>query len=434
MKNSMKVALSLVIITVLFTALPALAIAAEQVTTLRVWTGLAFDNGLPEFVEAFEAENPGIKVEHTRYMNDDAGNTKLETALLAGEPIDVYFSYGVPRLAKRAEAGLARDLTPFLKQDGLSVEEMVGTDAFYGLDGKIHGIPAVIEPTVIMANEDAFIEAGIPVPTEWTIDEFREVAKKLTKQIGTKTRYGVYGDVDLARMGLGVNYWYKEDGTSNFDHPLFRQTWQLAYDMMFKDKSRFPHSEVLARNLRVYPQDLLINEEVAMMVGGTWMVSLFSQLDRYPRDWRIVFLPLPVPERGKSYFNPGTKGQHIVMSSKSQNEEAAWKFMKYWLTHFSDYRGRIPSWKDADRNKAISLLLSGRSGEDPEKLYDVESFHRVVFDPSMKVSYDTITTAAAMIAQIVQEETDIFYTGGQTIDQLVRTIKRRADAAIRRAR
>lgn len=411
----------------------AVGCSANEGIVLNVWTGLAMDNGFPEFVEAFEAENPGITVAHTRFMNDDTGNTKLETALLAGEPIDVYFTYGIPRLAKRAEAGLAEDLSPLLQKFGISLEEMIGTDAFFGSEGKVFGIPAVMEPTVIMANERAFQEAGIPIPKEWTVDEFRETAKKLTVQKDDQTRYGVYGKLDIARMKLGINYWYNAQGLSNFDHPAFKEEWQLASDMMNVDKSTFPHTEVLARNLRVYPQDVFVNEEAAMMVAGTWMISLFSQLDRYPRDWRIAFLPLPVLEAGEVSYNPGSKAQHLVINSKSQNKEAAWKFVEYWLAHFSDYRGRIPSWRGADQTKAISLLLSGRDGHDPETLYDVESFHRVVFGSDMKMSYDTNTTAAAQIEQILQEETDTFLIGGQTLEQMLSIIKRRADSAIRRA-
>ncbi|NLA57674.1 MAG: extracellular solute-binding protein [Firmicutes bacterium] len=423
---------TLVLTLALFLSLTVACFADEVV--LNVWTGLAMDRGFPEFVEAFEAENPGIKVNHTRFVNDDTGNTKLETALLAGEPIDVYFSYGIPRLAKRAEAGLAEELTPLLEKFGISLEEMVGTDTFYGPDGKVYGIPAVSEPTVIMANERAFLDAGIPIPTKWTVDEFRDIAKKLTKQIGNRTRYGVYGILEIARMRLGPNYWYNDEGMSNFDHPAFREQWELAGLMMHEDKSIFPHTEVLARNLRVYPQDVLVNEEAAMMIGGTWLITLFSNLEQYPRDWRIAFLPLPVPEEGKVFYNPGSKGQHLCISPRSENKEAAWKFVEYWLAHFSDYRGRIPTWATANREKAIELMLRGNEGYDPHKLYDVESFHRVVFSPDMMMSYDTITTAAAQIQQIVQEETDTFLIGEQGLDQMLSSMKRRADSAIRRAR
>ena len=32
----------------------------------------------------------------------------------------------------------------------------------------------------MLINADTFEEAGIEIPTEWTYDEFREIAKKLT--------------------------------------------------------------------------------------------------------------------------------------------------------------------------------------------------------------------------------------------------------------
>ncbi|MGN6674920.1 MAG: extracellular solute-binding protein, partial [Thermomicrobiales bacterium] len=79
--------------------------------TIEFWFGEPPENGPQALADAFMKQYPGIKVNTTRYVNDDTGNTKLDTALQGGTPIDVYMSYGIPRLGQRIRAGVAEELT-----------------------------------------------------------------------------------------------------------------------------------------------------------------------------------------------------------------------------------------------------------------------------------------------------------------------------------
>ncbi|MDE7047082.1 MAG: hypothetical protein K2P25_03765, partial [Lachnospiraceae bacterium] len=87
--------------------------AAEEGTAqelnLTVWGGLPYEDGVGEILEGFMEKYPNVKVEYTRFTNDEAGNTKLDTALLTGEQIDVYFTYSTDNVANRVAGGMAAD-------------------------------------------------------------------------------------------------------------------------------------------------------------------------------------------------------------------------------------------------------------------------------------------------------------------------------------
>jgi len=60
--------------------------------TLEVWGGVPVENGPGDLIEGFQAAFPEIAVNYTHYVNDDTGNTQLDTALQGGTPIDVFFT------------------------------------------------------------------------------------------------------------------------------------------------------------------------------------------------------------------------------------------------------------------------------------------------------------------------------------------------------
>ncbi|HZX03430.1 MAG TPA: hypothetical protein VFF46_10880, partial [Kribbella sp.] len=84
---------------------------------LQVWGGVPAASGPADVVKAFQQKFPQYKVDYTRFVNDDRGNLKLDTALQGGVDIDVYFTYTQGAMALRAGSGLAADLTDRVKAD-----------------------------------------------------------------------------------------------------------------------------------------------------------------------------------------------------------------------------------------------------------------------------------------------------------------------------
>ena len=75
--------------------------ASTDPDTLQVWSGLPPENGPQSLIDRFQEAHPDIPVRYTRYVNDDRGNLKVNTALQGGVDIDVFFTFGIANLAMR---------------------------------------------------------------------------------------------------------------------------------------------------------------------------------------------------------------------------------------------------------------------------------------------------------------------------------------------
>src|SRR5699024_8575074 len=117
-------------------------------------------------------------------------------------------------------------------------------------DGEaITALATTKEPNFVLFNEDLREEAGIELPTDWDLEEYLEVIHALAGS----GRYGTYRLPDLPRIELGPNYWYTDQGTSNFDHPAFLRHLGLSADLI-REGVIFPWSQVLARQVEAYPR------------------------------------------------------------------------------------------------------------------------------------------------------------------------------------
>ena len=107
MKKWMSILMAIVL---LMTAAMALA---DDVITLRVWGGVPAEAGPQASIDLFNEafKDKGIQAEYERFVNDDTGNLKLETSLLAGNDVDLYMTYTPAVLQKRASGNMALDLT-----------------------------------------------------------------------------------------------------------------------------------------------------------------------------------------------------------------------------------------------------------------------------------------------------------------------------------
>jgi raffinose/stachyose/melibiose transport system substrate-binding protein len=128
-----------------------------------------------EIAKAFEASHPGVKFEITPLENE-AFKTKLTTNIQAGNPPDIFHTWGGGVLFQQAEAGLVRDLTPEVTgwKDSLIPTAL---DA-YSTGGKTYGSPVDTGMVGFWYNKELFEKAKISAPPA-TWAEYLEAVKKL---------------------------------------------------------------------------------------------------------------------------------------------------------------------------------------------------------------------------------------------------------------
>ena len=163
------------------------------------------------------------------------------------------------------DKGLCADLTPFYKDYMSDLKLDVPLDVYNSLtanfwkDGKLWFIPIPAQNAwrangTFWYRTDWFEEAGIfdeygkPGPSsDWTYEDFREIAKKLTDT--KKGRWGYVkgainltsqGDLAYVRSYGHLRFRPRKDGTGwefNSEDPVVANEVKLLNEMMFKDKS-----------------------------------------------------------------------------------------------------------------------------------------------------------------------------------------------------
>lgn len=395
--------------------------------TLEFWGGEPEENGPGDLVAAFNEANPDIQVRYTRYVNDDTGNTQLDTALQGGTPIDVYQSYGVSRTSQRVAAGAALDLTSYIDADR-EIKDWTQTEQMFTYKGKLYSLPTVIDPYVTIANQTMLEEAGLTLPESWTTDEFRQMAGELSGDFA----YGTFAPQDLTIQILGENRWYKGEGKeSNFDHPAYRQSLELHRGMI-EDGSAFPWTDVLSRNLRVYQQNIFLTEQCGLWISSSFVLRYINDLEEFPHDFITTFGPVSTPAGVEDPWTLGTLSNEIMINPTTQNADAAWQLMRFRLVEGAyTYlkAGKQPAFPGTSADDVVAGIL----GPDRETLYDVAAYKKAISQPDMRIPTDTITTASAQISQIYQQQSDQYLIGEIDLDTCLTNMKQQADEAIAQA-
>lgn len=412
--------------------------AAGNVVKLKFWGAVPEESGPKQAVENWNKANPDIQVEYVRFVNDESGNTKLETALLAGDQVDLYINYRMDKLAKRIEAGMVEPLDDYISKTGFNVEENFGANAITKFSDKTYYIPAIILNDFVSLNKTFLDEAKLEIPKEWTWDTYMDYAAKLTQGDGPNKRWGSYTDLlqpkifeyldKAVKTELGPDAFYKEDGTSNFDNPAFKRYFDIMFNLEKTLKAQPPIAEAKATKMEGI--QMYLTNKVAMHWIGTASLRNIKNTKDYPHDFITAFAPPPKLTDGSKYLGGGTGYlDFTTINPRSKNKEAAWKFMQWYVTEGNEpliAGGRVPAWKKADKDKVAGLVL----GENPEKLFDVESFKRVVF-ADVEYVRDTKFDHLAEIQKIVEEEGERVLIGEKSSDDAVKSMKERADQLLK---
>ena len=134
---------------------------APQSRSYFTWWGSFAENMGPEQVcEAFNKIDPNLQVEYTRYVNDDAGNTKLDMTLMSDDSIDVFLNMNDVLLMKRIENGYMYPLDELFEGAGFSLEDDYDENITQKeINGHYYSLPAKRITSTILYNQQMFDDA-----------------------------------------------------------------------------------------------------------------------------------------------------------------------------------------------------------------------------------------------------------------------------------
>jgi multiple sugar transport system substrate-binding protein len=412
---------------------PAAPEKPAEPVKLRFWGGVPEESGPQAAIDKWNAANSDIQVEYVRFVNDESGNTKLDTALLSSNDVpDLFMTYSDANLNRRITAGMAEPLDELIAGAGFDVDGVIGNDNIRKIDDKIYYLSTAKSYQMILLNKASLEAAGESVPTEWTWDEFAEMARKLTKD----GQYGAYFNpgwepiaYDMSITLQPTDVYYGADGLSTFEAlPSFKKGLELQ-KALIDEKVTYPFAEAAMNKLQ--PQDELLNAKAAMVFSGSYLIRYIKDEQAYPnRDFQVAFAQVPQYEAGTN-VNSGGLGDHMLINPKSENKEAAMKFAAWYLTEGNMDMvagGKVPSNKKADMNEVASLLIG-----DHEKYIDRESLVRLLQGDSTFKKF-TKTPGQSEIQKAFKEEAEKYFMNAQTIDDTLTNLKKRADNAISSAK
>lgn len=380
-------------------------------------------------IKEFEAEHPNIKVESMPLVdNVNAAEylKKLDLMTAAGDDMDVVAFHSIGEFAKRVEIGMLTPLDEFLEKDGVNVDEEYASNP--KIDGKHYALPAKNVIPMVLFNKEHLDAANLPIPTDWTWEEFAEYSLKLTEGEGASKRYGTYLRDAFPHYAVkegslnGPNYLVSQEGEYNED-PSYRSALELRYQMENVDKSAVPLSEAISQKLDYRQQ--FFGGKISMMLAGSWLISEWGA---FVPDFTIAWAPLPKlsKEQADTYIRP--QGDVVGVSSKSKNKEAAYTFARWYTTKGVEVQKLVlPSWKQASLAESVGNIVN--STNRPEAI-DLES---LIYSLEAGVPSKSIVPPVYIseAEKVFVDEAQLYLLGTQDLDKTMDVIKEKVAKVIK---
>ncbi|MCP5085290.1 MAG: carbohydrate ABC transporter substrate-binding protein [Rhodobacteraceae bacterium] len=306
--------------------LGATAAAADTTLTIESWRNddlLLWQN---KIIPAFEAANPGIKVQFTPSAPAEY-NAVLNSKLDAGSAGDLITCRPFDASLALYEAGHLTDLSAL---EGMANFSGVAKSAWQTDDGSAtFCVPMASVIHGFIYNKDAFKELGISVP-ETEADFF--AALETIKEDGSYTpmAMGTNDQWEAATMGynnIGPNYWKGEEGRLALiagDQKLTDEAWVAPYRTLAKWGAYLGDGY----EAQTYPdsQNIFTLGRAAIYPAGSWEISGFNSLV----DFEMGAFNPPVQNAGDDCYISDHTDIAIGLNAKSPNAEAA-KTLLNWV-------------------------------------------------------------------------------------------------------
>jgi len=278
-----------------------------------------------DMVNRFEAAHPNIHID-LQYVNSDNALQKSTVALQGGKQPDISYQYGT-NMPQLATAPKLVDLTQRVQDPSFDWNDFFeGERAVATVDGRVLGIPALVDNLAIVYNKDLFAKAAVPTPTpDWTWDDVRAAAKATT---------------DPANKVFGLVF--PADASETMVWQFEAMLWEAGGDILNADSTQAafnsPAGVRAATMLQQMQQDgslyldfhpdsgaytnLFNSGKISMLITGPWDLSAFPDV-----NYGVVQMPSFDP--GGSHITIAGPDNWVIFDNGADRVEASWEFLQF---------------------------------------------------------------------------------------------------------
>jgi multiple sugar transport system substrate-binding protein len=302
--------------------------AANGHVDISVWQGYTGveATSIKKLAAQFNAAHPKITV-HVQFSgNNDYALQKVLAAIAGGKPPDVAYLYGswAPNIATNPGVVslnklIAQDPS-FNWNDFWPAERNVAT-----VNGKIIGVPALVDNLALVYNKQLFAKAGLSAPTpQWTWTDFQNAALKLTN--ASQKQFG-WAYVNDASEDTVWRYWamlWQAGGSilsPNGKQAAFNSAAGVRALTLLKTLSQ--QKAIYLDNGSDNYLGLFTSGHIGMLWTGPWDLSEIAS-SKVPYGVQT----LPGDANHQTISGPDN---WVVFDNGSARRQAAWEFLK-WLS------------------------------------------------------------------------------------------------------
>ena len=312
-----------------------IAPAQAAKTTVNYFTFSAAPDHLDTMkamIAAFEKRNPTIRINLQTASYDDYF-TKLKTRVAGNQAPDT-FELNYENFVTYAAAGTLLNLNAVSRADKSFKKSVYYGKAYdvFSAKGKQYGLPASYSTVVLVYNKDLFDAAGVTYPkSSWDWSDEANAAKALKAKlpVGTyaqfqPTQFWEFYKV-LGQSGGHFLSADKKRALFNKQPGVNALTWLTS-----KVANGYMPSKAQMGSLD--DGAMFKAGKLAMIATGIWMFDSFKDA---PFKWDIVVQPGGVTP-GNHFFANAT-----VVSAKTKNAAAAWKWAKFMTSDNAAVKLRV---------------------------------------------------------------------------------------------
>lgn len=277
----------------------------EADVTITMWTGQddAGEKMLEDLAKEFMADHPNVTIK----MSPGAAATeellqKLSASFAGNNYPDISYAFG-SWASQLERSNRTLDITkqvsdPAVKWDEFSPAAR-GTAQPTG--EKTIGFPAVVDDISLIYNKTVFDNAGVAYPTdEWSWDDFREAAKKLTDP--SKNIYG---------------YGYSVSGSEETTWQFWPHLWQNGGSILSDDGTKALFDSDAGVKALTFLQSMAVTDKSVYLdqtddkFGQLFSNDLIGMITSGP--WQLYDLGIAGTSYGVTVL-PGINGDHQTVS------------------------------------------------------------------------------------------------------------------------